>query len=172
MEIIILNDNNDNKDNSDNNAFALNNILKTDINKYELLFNTVDVNESSKFILSAYQNSLLVLRFEYLILGSYNKSRNVWIWADLSFTLNKSIVSHVKNIRINLQNNIELTSERTFIEHDYSVLPTTILMGYIVHIGNKLFTDSESKYQIVTFSHSDDIIDFYVSKRILFERVF
>lgn len=156
---------------SNNNAsFTLNNTLKSNINKYNLFFNTVKVKDVSKFIMSVYQDKILILRFEYYILGSYNKTKNVWIWADQSHTLDKSIIVYVKNLRDKFRSDKTLLYEKHFIDHDYYVLSTMKLMKCIFDIGVKLFNND--KYQIVTFLRTDDIVDFYVSKQILFERIF
>lgn len=169
MEIISL-DNNGNNDLVSNNAFALNNTLESDINNYNLIFNVVNVNEIPKFIISVYKNGSLTLRFEYLILGTYHKIKNVWIWADQSLTLDKSMVQNIKDMRNNFRNDTNLSREKHFIDHDYYVLPTTKLINYMYQIGKKLFTDNT--YQIVTFLRNDGIVDFYISKRILFENIF
>jgi len=153
-----------------NSSFTLNNILKSNINKYNLFFNTVKVKDVSKFIMSVYQHKTLILRFEYYILGSYNKTKNVWIWADQSQTLDKSIIMYVKNLRDIFRSDKTLSYEKYFIDHDYYVLSTIKLMKCMSDIGVKLFNDYQ--YQIVTFLRTDDIIDFYISKRILFERIF
>lgn len=162
MEILI--------DDSNNNAFMINNTLRGDINKYKIFFNVVKAKEMPKFIISIYQTEILIFRSEYSILGSYDKTKNVWIWADQSLTLDKSLVQYVKDLRCDFRNDTTLLQLKHFIDHDYYVLPTAKLINYIFHIGNKLFI--ENKYQLVTFLRNDDIIDFYIFKRILFERLF
>jgi hypothetical protein len=168
MEIIL------NDDNIGHKAFSLNNTLKSTTNKYELLFNSVKINNKTKFIASVYRLENLILRFEYIIMGSYHKTKNVWIWADMSDTLDKNLKTYIRHQRDNLRNNLnndpKLLYEKHFIDNDYYVLPTTKLINCIFHIGVKLFTDK--KNQIVTFSRNDDIIDFYISNQILFEIIF
>lgn len=145
-------------------AFILNNVINNSINRYNLLFNTVKVNDRLKFIASMYFQETLVLRFEYNILGTYHKTKNVWMWADQSVTVNKSIVKCVGNLRDKYRHKFKHTS---FIDRDYNVFPTLELTQYIIDIGTVFFNDDGK--QIVTFLRNDDFIDFYIVKHIIFE---
>lgn len=163
-----------------NDIFELNNTLQTNTNMYNLLSTMVEVKDNPKFIASIYRKNELVLRFEYIVIGSYHKIKNVWIWADQSLTLAKSIIKHIKNIRNDLHNSLrksrnDVLSDSSFykilhqfIDHDYFVLTTSDLQQCIFHIGLNLYNDTAHKYQIITFLRNNDIIDFFISKRILF----
>lgn len=158
-----------------NNAFELNNILQKNTNMYNLLSTMVEIKGNYKFIASIYRKNELVLRFDYIVIGSYHKTKNVWIWADQSLTLPKSIIKQIKNIRNDLHtdfhdfdNDSFYNILHQFIDHDYFVLTTSDLKQCIFHIGTKLYNDTEQKYKIITFSRTNDIIDFFISKRILF----
>jgi len=151
-------------------AFVLNNILNNATNnrtnKYGLLFNSVKVKDKTKFIASVYSRETLVLRFEYDILGTYHKTKNVWLWADQSVTVNKSIVKHVEDLRDNYR--LRKLKHISFITQNYSVLPTLDLLQNMSDIG-KVLLDVDKRSQIVTFLRNDDFVDFYIVKDIIFE---
>ena len=96
------------------------------INKYKsvnVYFNIIYIyRKNKKYIISLYNNdNKLLLRGEYILLGSYKRAKNFWIWGDQSFTLDKSMVYDISNMRKNLLNR---KIDNDFIKNNYTVITT------------------------------------------------
>lgn len=149
---------------------ALNNKLSSWNRYYRFFSESVHIKEQKKFIGSLYRSDTLILRFEYAIVGSYNKSKNMWIWASLSLTLDKPLIDEVLKIRkLGNQHRVKFTDLTNLIDQDYSIVPTQDVVKFISTLSLILF--DEANQQIITLQADDDKIDVYVVKRILFENI-
>lgn len=166
MELLL----DDNPDSQKGEAFKLNNILETHKNIYQLVCYNTKIKDQNKFVASLYHKDELMLRFEYIIIGSYHKSKNVWIWSDQSLTLNKTIIEQVKDIRLKFYD-INGTSEeiKIFCKNNYSVIPSISFCKIIAMIALDIFNTNSQR--IITLTRSDEMIDVYIVKRIMFEKI-
>src|SRR5271156_3310286 len=100
---------------------------------------------AKKFLGMLSKDSLTLLAAEYIMLGTYTKEKNVWVWADMSVTMDKSMCREIKSIRSkllekveknssNLNESDEITSIKSFIEKNYTVLPTKKLVSILSDI--------------------------------------
>ena len=131
------------------------------INKYKQIdtyFNIIDIyRKNKKYIISMYNDNDLLLRGEYIIIGSYSKIKNFWIWADQSFTLDKSMVYLVSDIRKKL---LKEKISSTFVKNNYTVITTSEIKN------NCKILDSKLKGNLY-FNESDDIIDLILITKIM-----
>lgn len=145
--------------------------LNTKLMKYYKPFSIYStqtiVNEKKKFIIDIYHNDLLVLRAEYVPIGSYSPEMNVWIWSDQSLVLDKKIVEYVSKLRSNMmnlatnKNNKEYDKFKKFVELKYSVLP----IGE-VYFNLCTFESFLSTEKIITY-HNSGTVDIIMIKKIL-----
>lgn len=150
-------------------AFKLNNILEPYKNAYQLVCYSSKIKDQIKFVASLYHNDQLLLRFEYIILGSYNKNKNVWMWADKSLTLNKSIIEQVKDIRLSSYDDTHSDDIKNFYKNNYSVIPTNLFCDIISAMALNYF--KKKMQRIITLIRGDELIDIFIVKRIMFEKV-
>ena len=152
-----------------NDAFRLNNILEPQKNTYQLVCYSTRIKDQSKFVASLYHKDDLLLRFEYIILGSYHKNKNVWIWADQSLTLNKTIIEQVKDIRLSSYDVSMSEDIINFYKNNYSVVPTNLFCNIISTIAVQQF--KHNTQHIITLMRGDEMIDIFIVKRIIFEKI-
>ena len=75
-------------DNETNESIELNNELLGKFKSYIMYSYDVNIRDEKKFIGSIIANEKVILRVEYVICGSYSKEKNIWIWSDMSNTIN------------------------------------------------------------------------------------
>jgi hypothetical protein len=86
-----------------------------------------------KFITTLYGNNGILMRAEYIVIGTYSKEKNVWIWSDQSLVLHKKMVKNVIDLKCTIMKNItnisnnNLNSFQQFIENAYSIIPISVL---------------------------------------------
>jgi hypothetical protein len=174
MELIMNDIINTNAHAHDVDAIKLNNVLERYSHTYRRVSHTIIIKKQIKFVLSLYHKHELLLRFEYIILGSYHKNKNVWIWADQSLTLNKTIVNQVKDFRSTFYetfNNFENHDMKNFFDNKYIVLPTNTFREIISKIAIDLFKKNKQYIIILDSNDYNDKIDILVVKRIIFEKI-
>jgi hypothetical protein len=124
-----------------------------------------------KFITTLYDANGIIMRGEFIIIGSYSKEKNVWIWSDQSPVLHKKMVKAVIDLRATIINNMSNVSKhdliifKQFIETPYSIMPISTLFDNLcmleTFVGQKIITDI-----------SYDIMDVYIITNILLDNTF
>lgn len=121
------------------------------LNEYE---NFVIITESmnsetddSRYIASIYCDEKLLLKGDYIYIGSFSKSKNVWIWADKSMVLDKNMVNIIKKKREKL---LKYEEYKDFVTKDYDILPIDVILKNLENI-NLLLKEN------IIISHNDDI---------------
>lgn len=137
--------------------------------QYDMIFD--DMN-----YLSILHDNNVLIRAKYLILGSYSSNKNIWLWADSSPTLDKTIIKNIqdfkndislKNIDKNLRNFVE--SRPQILESDnimVNILPTHTLLDMIDMIGHI------QNVNIINYSLSNNKTAFVVIEKIVFENLY
>jgi hypothetical protein len=129
---------------------------------FHIYFNMVKYHSKpNKYIMSLYNKTNLIIRGEYILLGSYSTVKNFWIWSDQSFTLDKSMVKDVKNIRTNLLNENSNNEISSFIKKNYTIITLSEIKC------NCNILDKLLKSNIVLYNTSDEIIDVILITKIL-----
>jgi hypothetical protein len=138
----------------------LNNALKSNITNYKIQSEYVKINNQIKFIGNVYDNNdTFKLKIEYIILGSYDTSNNMWIWATKSHILNNTIINEIKQIR-----------EYCLLESKeyFSIMPYITFYSNILSIAMNVY--KQQSYNLITFKRHK-FIDIYIVKNILYECV-
>jgi hypothetical protein len=125
------------------------------------------INENKMFIMTIISNSKLIFKFDYYIAGTFDKNKNMWIWASKSSTLDKSLTTQSEKLRNDM--NID-------IEHDDSIKPITLDKLYVIiltdvfqkWLGRVADYLHEINHHLITISRSDRYIDVFVVKRIVY----
>lgn len=136
-----------------------NNALKSNITDYKIQSEYVKINNQINFIGNVYDNETFKLKMDYIILGSYDTSNNMWIWATKSHILNITIINEIKQIR-----------EYSLLEskEDFLIIPYITFYSNILSLAMNVY--KHQSYNLITFKRNK-IIDIYVVKKILFECV-
>ncbi|AYV77419.1 MAG: hypothetical protein Dasosvirus2_15 [Dasosvirus sp.] len=98
--------------------------------KYNILFDQISANDQSKYILTIVTDNNILIRSEYILIGSYIPSKNIWSWADNSLTLCHSMLEKTTLLRQSLldKNNNDI---KQFVKTDLSVYSTDTLKDYL-----------------------------------------
>lgn len=152
------------------NIFDINNQLNS--KKYTTKPERIMINNDEfKFILSISDTNNdnkkeLVMKFEYVILGTYRE--NVWMWASESTTLNKSMIDNCIQIKKILSSNFTENSKiMNFINKTYTTLTTDEMKDIMVQISCKLYDNDKSFVYIKNGSYCD----IFLIKKILLNRL-
>lgn len=107
----------------------LNTLLMNKYKPYKLTSDMISIQDNNKFIGTIYHNNKLLLKFEYTILGSFSKEKNLWVWCDQSLVLDKKMIKKTSDLRIKFSNGNNRITDifRDFINQNYSVLPISSL---------------------------------------------
>ena len=121
---------------------------------YQILYNEIELKDKKKFIFTVVKNNNALLRGEFTVLGSYSLKRNVWIWANSSKTLDKSMVNDVLKLRDNIATSNVSSKLKKFINSNYSVVPQLSLDSFFEDIAsqlnkNILFKTEQDMYTII-----------------------
>ena len=65
-------------------------------------------------------NTKPLIKFEYYIAGTFDKKKNVWLWACNSTTLDKSLISQ----SIKLHNELDDTHHNEIFKKNYAIVLT------------------------------------------------
>jgi len=145
-----------------------NNNIHNKYKSFQIYFDIVNIYRKDKrFILSIYDNAgkKLILRSEYILLGSFSKIKNFWIWSDQSFTLDKTMVNKGKNIRNNLLNKNINEEVKNFIRKNYTIIST------IEILNNFKLIDTILKNNILFYDINNDISDVILITKILHNNI-
>lgn len=134
-------------------------------NKYKSIqayFNIIEIyRKDKKYLISLYDNDECILRSEYILLGTYSKLKNFWIWGDESFTLDKIMVKSIKDFRTTLLEKNINNEIKNFIKKNYTVITTREI--------NNIFKviDTMLKSNIIFQNTNNDIMDIILITKIL-----
>src|SRR5579872_20044 len=132
----------------------LNNKLISIYKSYAIYSQDVRVRNEKKFIGSIYHEDELLLRFEYIVLGSYSKDMNVWIWADQSMSFNRNTKKEVGNYRTVLSQNITDENLKKFVNTNYSVLASLDLCKNLYYVS-LMISENNKGYCVLTSSRGN-----------------
>jgi hypothetical protein len=149
--------------------------LNEKLKKYEnlnLISNIAIVNNKRKFILSIYDSDIVLYRTEYIILGTYSTEKNLWIWSNMSTTIDKKMaeyVTHFKDTIISTINeektqNNEKYTFMDFMRSMFIVIPCLIFHEYLCNIEKQ-----SKKYKIIC--HGNSAIHVFGVKNTLFDNI-
>ncbi|VBB18091.1 hypothetical protein YASMINEVIRUS_554 [Yasminevirus sp. GU-2018] len=143
--------------------------LNTDISSWSTMYGffseRVTFNDKNKFIGSLYYGEALALRFEYTIIGTYNKSKNVWIWASESLTLDRSLIEHCNTLRESLRSDKRCSEFKQLIDSSYTVMPTQNVTNVLATFADVLYESANTR---VITRPTEENIDVYAVKKIIF----
>ena len=175
MEITQIND-------KINKSIELNNLLLKLHKSYSMYCQDFIINNKIKFIGSIIDNDILLLRIEYIILGSFSKTKNVWIWADQSQSINKktkNIISDLRTEIIQIINSIEYKTSnldsdlikklQNFCVEHYLVMSISELSSYLYYIS--IIISTKNKESIFLTTTRGNIIDVLIVQQILFNNI-
>jgi hypothetical protein len=125
-----------------------------------------------KFLGMLSKDGITLLAAEYIMLGTYTREKNVWVWADMSVTMDKSMSKEIKSLRSKLLETIkndtnetdEIKGVKSFIENNYTVLPTQKVVSILGNIM-KVLTDITKS--IILTNGFRDIVDVLLIKRVI-----
>jgi len=148
--------------------------LNNKIQKYYLPISMysrdVTTKNDKRFIASIYHNNEMILLGTYIILGSYSKEKNVWVWGNRSIIMNKSMKHEISNIRSVLADTIDNEKIKKFVKADLTVLPTNELCENLSYLSYVLVDQSKNidkdKYNFFTISFHD-MMDVLIIKKVL-----
>lgn len=169
MEVFLSDTNDDSSSNGD--ALKLNNELKSWEKSYYFYSERVNVNERNKFIGSIYNtnDTKLVLRFEYIIIGTYDKGKNLWIWASESVTLDRSLIAQNNALKEFLRSDKNCKHLKKIIDASYTVIPTQDITNTLAIFATVIFESDRG--QLMTLRGGEDRVHVIMINRILFEKV-
>ncbi len=128
---------------------------------YKMLSDILKIGDKKMWIITIYYKKSVILKAEYIIIGSYSKQKNIYIWGDQSNVLDKSMVELISEMRKKLlRENINDTF-RKFLENDYTVISTLSLLNEFNVIAS--FTNEQ-----IIMTTGNDIINIISVKKILF----
>lgn len=145
------------------------------INKYgsyNLLYNLIDrktdtnddkkTDNNVKFIFSVGADNNIIIRGTYVVIGSYSMIHNVWIWANMSLSLDKRMIDKIIDIKEHILSNATKNATKTinFMNANHIVLPQLELHEHINYIGNIINKDiliDNANPDIARFIVVDDI---------------
>lgn len=160
MELITESDNTNIKT-----IFDLNNKFVKHYPFCDITSNDYRSKGTKKFIGMLTKHGTTILAAEYIFLGTYTMEKNVWIWSDVSVTMDRTMSNEVSNIRsMLLKQQTNDDKLKLFIESDYSILPTMDCTKMLSKIGILLF-DTIKSY-ILTNAYRQ-IVDVLLIKRIV-----
>lgn len=138
--------------------------LHNKYDSFQIYFDIINIyRKDKKFLLSIYDNTgkILILRSEYIFLGTYSKLKNFWMWSDQSFTLDKSMVNKVNSIRKTLLNKNISDEIKEFIKKNYTIMSTIEYLNYCKSL------DSLLKNNILIYNNTDSISDIILITKII-----
>lgn len=99
-----------------------------------------------------------------MIIGTYVKSKNLWIWSPESQTLNKSILTSVVTIKDQLLLDKNCDHLKKFITMLYYVASTNVFVNILTIIAKVIYNVSQ-KQIITTATRGNDFIDIMIVEK-------
>lgn len=149
---------------TDEKAVELNNALNKTQNI--LTSEQVTINKQNILVGSLYHNNVLILKMDYVILGTYKIEQNTWIWATKSITLNKTNIMYNIQYREYCYSNNNCKEITNFIKNEFSVLSLTEFNNNICLLASTIYT---WKQQYLISIKRNRGIDIFVVKKLLYE---
>lgn len=146
--------------NEEHKSVLINNVLKSNITKYKIKSDYISINNQNKLIGYVYNDNINVLKMEYIILGSYDTTKNIWLWASKSYILNNIFIDENIQIRIYCSKHINA------IKDEISIIAYPNFVDTILSLAKLMY--EWKHYYLITFKR-DTIIDIYIIKNILYE---
>ena len=145
----------------------LNKIIKTNYKYYTGYVNIVPSNTRNVYIYSLYNHRKCILHAEYVLLGSFSRSKNIWIWQDQSDTLDKQMVNDISKIRSELLNKKKINNDqKDFVKKNYTIITLSELYDNCKFIDNVINGDI-----FIVDIETDDIIDVILFTKILHNNI-
>lgn len=152
----------------------LNNTLIKRYKSYNIYSQDVTVRGEKKFIGALYHDEEPVLRIEYIVLGSFSKEKNVWIWADQSQSVNKNTKIEISALRLRgleKENDVKSSeSIKDFLSQNYTVLSTKELSEKLYWFAGYMATQKNNTSVILTSNRGKNI-DVMIVKKVLFNNI-
>ena len=123
------------------------------------------VNDIKMFIMTINVNSKPLLKFDYYIVGSFDKKKNVWIWANNSSTLDKSLISQVVQLQYSLKHDNLHQAYATMFKKSYAIILTDDFKRWLGSVADHL---NKINQHLITLNRSDRYVDVLVVKQIIY----
>lgn len=153
-----------------NSLFELNNKFVKNYPFCDLLSNDYVTNGVKKFLGMFTKNGTTLLAAEYIFLGTYTKEKNIWIWADTSVTIDKSMKKEISSIRSKLIDaivtlgNSQNNSLKLFVENDYTILHTDSIIETLSEMMSVL---SDISKAVIITNGFRQMVDVMLIKRVI-----
>lgn len=176
MELYRSIDHNEKNNSNANNSksfdhLALNNkLIKTYGGTHvQLMPKCVKIKNEKKFLGFFYYNDKLLIIATYTIIGTFAPEHNVWIWADKSMTLDRSMIKEVSELRRHLDEGEINTKNETFgefVKSDYTVLSTSDFCRNVIILGDMIVQSDveKNRYSILTLFYKKMIYVLLIKK--------
>jgi hypothetical protein len=169
MELNRLIDQNNQKNPKVFDHLALNNkIIKNYGAKHIVLSpKCVKIKNEKKFLGFFYYNDILLLIGTYMIIGTFSPEHNVWVWADQSLTLDRTMIGEVSDLRRQLiDSNPSDETFKEFVKSDHTVLSTSDVCNNIITLGDMVVESDveKNKYNILTLDYKKKICVLFIKK--------
>lgn len=158
---------------SEHDPLELNNKIQKHYQPVTMYSRDVVIKGEKRFITSIYRNDNMILRGIYVILGSFSKEKNVWIWGNRSMIMNKSMKNEISHLRSVLSDIVDDVKIKKFIDTDLTVIPTNELCDNLSYLSFILATNQSDglkqetkQYNLFTISFFD-IMDVLIIKKVL-----
>jgi hypothetical protein len=130
---------------SSNDNFKINNLLNSNKhNSYRL--SSTEIDKKNHIYLAKFYLDELIFAGEYIVLGSFDNKKGVWMWSTISPTLNLSMKNDVHMFRnlikkyiSNHMNNHKLLFE--FITSDFSPHSLTEFINILDNLSNIMIAE-------------------------------
>lgn len=159
-------------DNKSNEYVDLNNELLEKYKIYVMYSYDIHVRNEKKFIGSINSDDQTILHIEYIIYGSFSQDKNIWIWSDLSKSLNNSAkieISHLRSYLIDKLSKTDNSDLKKFCSTDFMVLSSLELSNYMYQLST-MISNIYKKCNIITIQR-DNIINFIIAKKLLYNGI-
>ena len=149
---------------NDTQSMKLNKKLLTDYKPYHMISDVIQIRNKNKFVANIVHDDKIILKVKYVLLGSYSKNKNFWIWLDQSFVIHKEMIKMIGKLRAKIKTKNITDNTRKFVSDNYCILPSIDLYNHLSIIEETINNDVIT---VQDYSGGDNIIVFVV-KRILF----
>ena len=147
------------KGNMDYNA-----ILLKKYKPYGIFSEAIIAQDKKNFIATVYHGNKILLKFKYVLLGSYSKENNLWIWADQSIVLDKTMLESTKKLKEQISHSNIIENLRKFLK-PYTVLPMNDLYDHVTAI------EKITQHKIISTTPEAMIMSFFLIKKILVDNI-
>lgn len=125
-------------------------------NKYSIESDGIKINNAYRYVFDVIAKNKLIISGSHIVMGSYDRVKNVFIWGNKSATLDKSMVIEIedarsklnsdKSIKLKLIEDTVILSTQDLFEELYIVSQTLnkeILVDFpTIYIVKNIFSDN------------------------------